>query len=80
MFGVWGSPARFLNRHLEIRDNSGAFGIRGLFNPLKNNYVKINIGIKNANNYKDIKYGPFLGRSFYIDISTKIIKKLFDIY
>ena len=35
-FGVWGSPARFLNRYLENRDKSGAFGIRSLFNPLKN--------------------------------------------
>ena len=32
-FGVWGSPARFLNRNLENRDNSGAFGTIDLSNP-----------------------------------------------
>ena len=31
----WGSPARSLNRNLEIRDNSGAFGRIILSNPGK---------------------------------------------
>ena len=33
--GVWGSLARSLNRHLENRDNSGAFGTFILSNPGK---------------------------------------------
>ena len=60
MFGVWGSPGRFLNRHLQIRDNSGAFGIRSLFNPLKNVLIYIvNVLIyivnTNGNQYKSMQ-------------------------
>ena len=56
MFGVWGSPARFLNRHLEIRDNSGAFGIRSLFNPLKNTKLHEYHVLFGQKNLKIIKF------------------------
>ena len=39
------------------------------------NYIKINCGIKNVSNFIDHNYGPFIGRSFYFEISAKLIGK-----
>ena len=57
---------------LEEKNRNGYITLDISGNYTLNNYIKINTGIKNASNYKDIKYGPFIGRSFYIEISTKI--------
>jgi len=38
------------------------------------NYFNMSIGIDNANNYTNKNFGPFIGRSAYIQISTKLTK------
>jgi len=39
-----------------------------------NDYFNISMGIDNANNYTNKRFGPFVGRSAYIEISTKLTK------
>ena len=57
------------------KDRSGyiIFDISG--NYTFNNFTKIIFGIKNASNYVNTKYGPFIGRSFYIELSTQLNRK-----
>jgi len=38
------------------------------------NYINLSIGVNNANNYTNDRFGPFVGRSAYIEISSKIKK------
>ena len=37
-------------------------------------YFNLSIGLNNANNYTNDRFGPFVGRSAYIEISSKIKK------
>ena len=32
-------------------------------------------GIKNVNDYVNTQYGPFIGRSYYFEISSQLFKK-----
>ncbi len=59
----------------EVKDRSGyiIFDISG--NYTFNNFTKIKFGIKNVSNYVNTKYGPFIGRSFYIELSTQLNRK-----
>ena len=59
----------------EEKDRSGyiIFDISG--NYTFNNFTKMKFGLKNASNYVNTKYGPFIGRSFYIELSTQLNRK-----
>ena len=63
------------NWEKEEKDRSGyiIFDISG--NYTLSDYVKIIFGIKNASNYINTQYGPFIGRSFYFEISAQLIGK-----
>jgi outer membrane receptor for ferrienterochelin and colicin len=37
-------------------------------------YFNLSIGVNNVNNYTNNRFGPFVGRSAYIEISSKIKK------
>ena len=39
------------------------------------NFTQIKCGIKNINNYVNSNYGPFIGRSFYFELSTQMTWK-----
>ena len=36
-------------------------------------HLTLSIGIKNISNHTNTNFGPFIGRSFYIEITRKII-------
>ena len=39
-----------------------------------NNYFTISLGVKNAGDYTNDRFGPFVGRAAYIEFSTKLKK------
>jgi len=52
-----------------------AYSLIRLKSTLKiNDYFNISMGIDNVNNYTNKRFGPFVGRSGYLEISTKLIK------
>ena len=62
----------YLNQSQSYRDATDtSFGLMDMiFNTRLSELFKISIGIKNITNYVDKTYGPFKGRSVYLEISN----------
>jgi len=63
------------NWEKEEKDRKGYMIIDISGNYTLKNYIKITSGIKNVSNLIDNDYGPFIGRSFYFEISVHLMGK-----